>query len=161
MLEVKVDFKSSMFLKRDSDGRMKIGELARRAGLNPSAIRYYERVGVLHSPHRASGQRCYPAEALDRVLLVRFASEMGFTLPEIKLFLQGLRNDAPVGPLWRKFAQRKIIEVDNSIRRSRQLKSLLEHLLDCRCPSLQVCVRRLSLSPRLRRIRPRRKPLQE
>jgi len=78
---------------------MKIGELARRAGLNPSAIRFYEKVGILNSPHRESGRRRYADEALDRVLLIRFASEMGFTLPEIKLFLTGLRDDAPMGPV--------------------------------------------------------------
>lgn len=131
---------------------MKIGELSRRVGLNPSAIRYYEKVGVLNSPDRANGQRRYAAEALHRVLLVRFASEMGFSLAEIKLFLQGLRKDMPVGPRWRKLAQRKIVEVDKIMQQSRQLKSLLEHLLGCRCASLQVCVRRLSLSPRMRGI---------
>jgi MerR family transcriptional regulator, redox-sensitive transcriptional activator SoxR len=136
---------------------MKIGELARRAGLNPSAIRFYEKAGVLESPHRASGQRRYPDEALDRVLVVRFASEMGFTLSEIRVFLRGLRNDVPVGPRWRKLALRKIVEVDETIRRTRRLKSLLEHLLRCRCASLQVCVERLSLSPRLKGIRRRRK----
>ena len=73
---------------------MKIGELAGRSGLNASAIRYYERRGLLPAPHRAGGQRRYAAEALDRVLLIRFASEMGFTLSEIKLFLNGLRDDA-------------------------------------------------------------------
>jgi MerR family redox-sensitive transcriptional activator SoxR len=134
-------------------GRMKIGELAARTGLNPSAIRYYEKIGVLESPHRASGQRRYPDEALDRVLLVRFASEMGFTLPEITLFLQGLRDGTPVGLRWRKFALRKITEVDETMKRTRRLKSLLEHLLRCRCGSLQVCVQRLSLSPNLKLIR--------
>jgi MerR family transcriptional regulator, redox-sensitive transcriptional activator SoxR len=134
---------------------MKIGELARRAGLNPSAIRYYEKVGVLNSPHRASGQRHYADEALDRVLLIRFASEMDFTLPEIKLFLTGLRDDAPVGPRWRKFALRKITEAEETLRRTRRLKSLLEHLLRCRCGSLHVCVERLSLSPSLKLIRKR------
>jgi MerR family redox-sensitive transcriptional activator SoxR len=136
---------------------MKIGELARRAGLNPSAIRFYEKAGVLEAPHRASGQRRYPDEALDRVLLVRFASEMGFTLSEIRVFLRGLRNDVPVGPRWRKLALRKIVEVDETIRRTRRLKSLLEHLLRCRCASLQVCVERLSLSPRLKGIGRQRK----
>jgi MerR family redox-sensitive transcriptional activator SoxR len=137
---------------------MKIGELARRAGLNPSAIRYYEKVGVLNSPHRASGQRHYADEALDRVLLSRFASEMDFTLPEIKLFLTGLRDDAPVGPRWRKFALRKITEAEETLRRTRRLKSLLEHLLRCRCGSLHVCVERLSLSPSLKLIRKRSGP---
>jgi MerR family redox-sensitive transcriptional activator SoxR len=131
---------------------MKIGELARRAGLNPSAVRYYENRGLLAAPYRTGGQRRYPDETLHRVLLIRFARDMGFTLGEIKIFLNGLRETAPVGPRWRKLARRKIQEVDENIRRSRRLKSLLEHLLDCRCVSLQVCVERLSLSPNLRLI---------
>ena len=48
---------------------MKIGELACRAGLNPSAVRYYERRGLLAAPYRTGGQRRYPDEALYRVLL--------------------------------------------------------------------------------------------
>jgi DNA-binding transcriptional MerR regulator len=86
------------------------------------------------------------------VVLIRFASEMGFTLSEIKVFLNGLQDDAPVGPRWEKLTDRKILEVDQSIRRSRRLKSLLEHPLHCRCISLEVCVKRLSLSPKLRLI---------
>jgi len=132
---------------------MKIGELARRAGLNASAIRYYERRGLLAPPQRTGGQRRYPSEALHRLLLIRFASDMGFNLSEIKLFLSGLRENAPVGPRWKKFAARKIAEVDRSIARSRKLKSLLQNLLRCRCASLQICVDRLSLSPRLRSLR--------
>jgi MerR family redox-sensitive transcriptional activator SoxR len=71
---------------------MKIGELAGRSGLNASAIRYYETRGLLSAPHRAGGQRRYSADALDRALLIRVASEMGFTLSEIKVFLNGLRE---------------------------------------------------------------------
>ncbi|HLZ92291.1 MAG TPA: MerR family transcriptional regulator [Candidatus Acidoferrum sp.] len=129
---------------------MKIGELAGRAGLKPSAIRYYEKLGILHPPHRVGGQRRYPGDALNRVLLIRFAGDMGFTLAEIKLFLGGLRDNAPVGSRWRKLAVRKIGQVDQSIKRARRLKSLLEHLLRCQCPSLQICVQRLSLSPILK-----------
>jgi len=69
---------------------MKIGELADRSGLNPSAIRYYENRGLLSPPHRVGGQRRYCSDALDRVLLIRFAGEMGFTLTETKIFLDGL-----------------------------------------------------------------------
>jgi MerR family redox-sensitive transcriptional activator SoxR len=104
-------------------------------------------------PERAGGQRHYPTDALNRVLLIRFASEMGFTLDEIRVFLNGLRDDAPVGPRWKKLARRRIQQVEQSIQRARRLKSLLEHLLDCRCISLQVCVDRLSLSPNLRVVR--------
>jgi len=129
---------------------MKIGQLAGGAGLNASAIRYYEKCGLLAPPQRLSGQRRYPAEALQRVLLIRFASDMGFTLAEIKLFLGGLRDNTPVGPRWRKLAHRKIIEIEENLQRCLRLKSLLQHLLHCRCASLQICVQRLSLSPALR-----------
>ena len=129
---------------------MKIGELAQRAGLNASAIRYYEKLGLLASPHRSSGQRRYPPEALDRVLLIRFAGEMGFTLPEIKLFLSGLRDNAPVGPRWKKLAARKLSEVEAGMARSLRLKTLLQGLLRCRCASLKQCVTALGLSENLR-----------
>jgi DNA-binding transcriptional MerR regulator len=92
---------------------MKIGELARRAGLNASAIRYYEQRGLLRAPHRSNGQRRYPTDALDRVLPIRFASDMGFTLDEIKLFSMACAmkpqsdhggNDWPIGRFtkWRR-----------------------------------------------------------
>jgi MerR family redox-sensitive transcriptional activator SoxR len=132
---------------------MRIGQLAIRAGVNASAIRFYERVGVLPAPDRIGGQRRYPNEALSRILLIRFAADMGFSLDEIKLFLAGLRENAPVGPRWRKLAHRKIAEVEESIKRSRRLKLLLRSLLRCHCASLQVCVARLSLSPHLGTLR--------
>ena len=128
---------------------MKIGELATRSGLNASAIRYYEKIGLFAAPQRSSGQRRYATDALNRVLLIRFASEMGFTLSEIKLFLNGLRDSESVGPRWKKLAHRKIAEVESNIQRSLRLKALLEHLLHCRCASLQICVQRLSLSENL------------
>jgi len=130
---------------------MKIGQLARTAGLNASAIRYYEKRGLLVPPQRLGGQRRFASDALSRVLLIRFATDMGFTLAEIKLFLNGLRDNTPVGPRWKKLATRKLAEVDENIARSLKLKSLLQNLLHCRCASLQFCVNCLRLSPKLRR----------
>jgi MerR family redox-sensitive transcriptional activator SoxR len=127
---------------------MKIGELARQAGVKASAIRYYESVRLLAEPLRSGGQRRYAAEAVERVLLIRFAGEMGFTLAEIRLFLSGLRDTAPVGARWRKLALRKIREVETVMEHSRRWKVLLEHLVQCRCGSLGICVEKLRLSPR-------------
>ncbi len=129
---------------------MKIGQLAASAGLNASAIRYYEKLGLLVPPQRLGGQRRYPSDALSRVLLIRFATDMGFSLGEIKLFLSGLRDNAPVGPRWKKLAARKLSEVERNIARSLKLKALLQGLLHCRCVSLQQCVRALGLSENLR-----------
>jgi MerR family redox-sensitive transcriptional activator SoxR len=132
---------------------VKIGELASRTGVNASAIRYYEKLSLVPAPYRASGQRCYTDEAIYRVLLIRFAREMDFSLEEIKIFLSGLTDKAPVGKRWKRLAQSKIKEVDETVARARRLKSLLEHLLHCRCASLRECVDRLSLSPKLRLVR--------
>lgn len=131
---------------------MKIGELAKHAGLNASAIRYYEKIGLLPAPSRASGQRRYASESLDRVLLIKFAGEMGFSLPEVKTFLSGIRESAPVGPRWKKLASRKILEMQQVIARARRLEKLMHGLSHCRCSSLNECVRRLQLSPNRRAI---------
>ncbi len=82
---------------------------------------------------------------------------MGFTLTEIQLFLSGLRDNAPVGPRWKKLAARKLTEVEQNIARSLRLKSLLQHLLRCRCASFQLCVNRLRLSPSLRLLKSSRR----
>jgi len=129
---------------------MKIGRLARSANLNASAIRYYEKMGLLAPPQRLGGQRRYPSDAVHRVLLIRFASDMGFTLSEIKLFLSGLRDNVPVGPRWKKLAARKLIDVEQNIARSLKLKALLQGLGRCHCASLQQCVSALGLSENLR-----------
>jgi len=132
---------------------VKIGELASRTGVNASAIRYYEKLSLVPAPYRASGQRRYTDEAIYRVLLIRFAREMDFSVEEIKIFLSGLSDKAPVGKRWKRLAHSKIKEVDGTVARARRLKSLLEHLLHCRCASLRECVDRLSLSPKLRLVR--------
>jgi MerR family redox-sensitive transcriptional activator SoxR len=132
---------------------VKIGELASRTGVNASAIRYYEKLSLVPAPYRASGQRRYTDEAIYRVLLIRFAREMDFSLEEITIFLSGLSDKAPVAKRWKRLAHSKIKEVDETVARARRLKSLLEHLLHCRCASLRECVDRLSLSPKLRLVR--------
>jgi len=131
---------------------VKIGDLANRTGVNASAIRYYEKLNLVPAPYRASGQRRYTDEAVYRVLLIRFARDMDFSLDEIKIFLSGLNEKAPVGKRWKTLAHSKIKQVNETMARAQQLKSLLEHLLRCRCASLRQCVDRLSLSPKLRLI---------
>lgn len=125
---------------------MKIGELAKRANLNPSAIRYYEQIGLLPAPARSSGQRRYSSESLDRVLLIKFVGEMGFSLPEVKTFLDGIRETAPVGHRWKKLAEGKILEMCQVMARARRLEKLMRGLSHCHCSSLHECVRRLELS---------------
>jgi MerR family redox-sensitive transcriptional activator SoxR len=132
---------------------MKIGELAKRGAVNPSAIRYYEKLGLLAPPDRLNGQRRYPADALDRVLLIRFATEMDFTLAEIKLFFTGFREKTPVSTRWRKLTSSKITELQQRLAKTLRLLEFLRRLQHCRCVQLHQCVSGLSLSPRLRALR--------
>jgi MerR family transcriptional regulator, redox-sensitive transcriptional activator SoxR len=129
---------------------MRIGELASRSGVNATAIRYYEKLGLLDPLYRVGHQRIYPEDAVYRARLILFAGCMGFTLSEIKLFLSGFRDNVPLGVRWKRLAKKKLRELAESMERARQLQDLLEHLLQCRCASLRDCVQRLQLSPTLR-----------
>jgi MerR family transcriptional regulator, redox-sensitive transcriptional activator SoxR len=131
---------------------MTTGELSRRTGRNASAIRHYERMGLLAPPYRTGGQRRYPAEATHRGPLIRFAGDMGFALAEVQIFLSGLRDNTPVGPQWRRLAAHKIKETERTIERALRLKSFLQHLLRCPRVSPQDCVQCLSLSENLKKI---------
>jgi len=66
---------------------MSIGEAARKSGLRPSAIRYYEKLGLLAKATRVNGRRRYDDQILRRLAIVRFARHVGFTLTETKLLL--------------------------------------------------------------------------
>ncbi len=114
---------------------MGIGEVARRARLRVSAIRYYEALGVLPVPARVGGRRRYGPEVLDRLAMVRFARHVGFTLAEIKHLLDGA-GDRPPPRRWREMAARKIAQVDETVAHAKAIRRLLVKSLAHRCPKL-------------------------
>ena len=69
---------------------MSIGEVARKMGLRSSAIRYYERLGLIPKAPRLSGRRRYDERVLERLAMVRFAKHVGFSIAEIKVLLRGV-----------------------------------------------------------------------
>lgn len=120
-----------------------IGEVARRAGVRPSALRYYERIGLLPRPGRENGRRRYDGEALrealDRLTVVRIAQQAGFTISEIRTLLDGFSEDTPPSERWRVLAQDKLPEVEALVERALNMKDLLERGLRCECLSLEEC----------------------
>ncbi len=116
-----------------------IGEVARRAGVRTSAIRYYESVGLIPRPKRESGQRRYDLDVLTRLTLVRMAQEAGFTIEEIRTLVSGFPKETPAGPRWRELALRKLPEVDALIARLQTVRSVLEESLCCGCLTLEAC----------------------
>jgi DNA-binding transcriptional MerR regulator len=112
-----------------------IGEVARRTGKAPSAIRYYEEIGLLSAPARISGQRRYHAAVVRTLAVIETAQRAGLTLEEIRL----LRAAAPAAAGLRQLAERKLPEVQALIERAEIVRGWLECAADCECPTLDDC----------------------
>ena len=115
-----------------------IGDVARRAGVATSAIRYYERIGLLPAPSRVSGQRRYGEDVLGRLAFIDVAQQAGFTLREIRdLSTQTAEGDLS-GPM-RSLSERKLPEVEAAIERAEAMKGWLEVARTCDCTSPDEC----------------------
>jgi DNA-binding transcriptional MerR regulator len=114
---------------------MTIGEVARESALATSAVRYYERLGLLQPATRVGGRRRYHAAALERLALIRLCQDAGFTLAEIGQLL----NWEHSRPSWEPLAKNKIAEIEGKISNLEQAKILLEHAIDCPHPDITAC----------------------
>lgn len=118
-----------------------IGEVARRAGIRTSAVRYYESIGLLPIPRRASGgHRRYDASVLDLLAILQMAQQAGFTLAEMHLLVAGFDASTPASERWQSLAQTKLKEVEAIIAHAQQTKQMLERLLQCGCLRLEECL---------------------
>jgi len=119
-----------------SQSTMSIGEFARCAGVAPSTLRFYERVGLIAPASRQNGRRRYLPVALERVALIRLCQDGGFTLAETRQLTAYSRG---LHPVWKKLAARKIAELDQRIAQAQRAKDLLEHGLACPSPNILAC----------------------
>ena len=115
-----------------------IADLGRRTSTAPSALRYYERLGLLAPAGRAGGRRTYAKGADERVALIRLCQDAGFTLAEIAdlLRVRGRRKAA-----WARMAREKIGQLEARIAETQRAKALLEHGLRCPAPDPMTCPR--------------------
>jgi MerR family redox-sensitive transcriptional activator SoxR len=116
-----------------------IGQVAKRFELNASAIRYYERVGVLPEAARESGQRRYGTDAIKRLEILDVAKRAGFTLDEARVLLQRSDAGSPAFESLRELAARKLPEVEALILRAQAMRTWLLTASDCSCTTLDVC----------------------
>lgn len=120
-----------------------IGEVARRAGMRPSALRYYESVGLLPAPRRVyGGHRRYDSNVLELLSVLRMAQQAGFTIAEMHLLVAGFPSETPASERWQFLAQKKLQEVEAAIVHAQETKRILERLLQCACLRLEECVHR-------------------
>ncbi len=120
---------------------IRIGEVARRAGIASSAIRYYEREGLIPKAERAGNARVYGPEILDRLALIELAKSAGFTVSEMRQLVRGVSRGTPPGPRWHSLAQKKLVEVEALIAEAKRMRSVLEAVLSCECPTFADCTR--------------------
>jgi MerR family redox-sensitive transcriptional activator SoxR len=120
--------------------QLTISEVARQVGLQPSAIRYYEQIGILLPAQRIGGQRRYDTTVLYRLAVIERARQTGFTLGEFRELFFGFRNSSPASERWQKLSRRKIIELEQLMGQIKTMRRLLEKMMDCcRCDTLDQC----------------------
>lgn len=122
-------------------GSFSIGQIARRADVAASTIRYYERIGLLPPAARVSGKRRYDGTILDTLGMIRLAQDAGFSLTEIDALLYGFPEQTPPVQRWHAFADQKIAELDAEIEQAQMRKAFLQKTRDCTCPTFDDCVK--------------------
>ncbi|GMR18227.1 MAG: Hg(II)-responsive transcriptional regulator [Gammaproteobacteria bacterium] len=125
-----------------------IGHLARATGINVETVRYYQRFGIITEPQKPlAGYRVYPADTVDRILFIRRAKELGFSLREIADLLDlgdGHCEDV------RHRAEEKRVHIDKQIRDLENLRQTLDQLIkSCQadndaahCPIVETLAKR-------------------
>jgi DNA-binding transcriptional MerR regulator len=106
---------------------MTIGEVARRAQVATSTIRYYERRGLLSADARQSGQRRYRTETLRRLVFIAMMQDIGLTLDEV----YGILHAATVAE-WKAITGQRLAALDEQIAQLQHARGLLAGALWCR-----------------------------
>ncbi len=131
MVEVKTQTK---------DRRLTIGEVADRAGVATSALRFYESNGLIASERNDSGHRRYRADVLRRVGFIRVAQRIGLTLGDIRDALATLpEGRTPTRRDWTRLAKTWQPLLDERIALLEQMKDKLDGCIGCGCLSLDSC----------------------
>ena len=116
-----------------------IGALAKEAGMTPSALRYYETMGLLMPAKRVNGRRFYAADAFQRLAIIHYAQQVGFTIAEMQVLLQGSAPGQTATAQWRSMAVQKLPQLDALISRAMMMKQVIEASLQCGCLTLESC----------------------
>src|SRR5260370_8813172 len=122
--------------------QLTISQVARQIRLRYSAIRYYERIGLLPPAQRLSGQRRYDHTVLYRLAIIQRARQLGFTLTEIRHLFFGFRDITRASERWRTLSQRKLAELDHLMDGIKAVRGVLKKLMaKCRCETLDQWVK--------------------
>jgi MerR family redox-sensitive transcriptional activator SoxR len=117
-----------------------VGEVARRSGVAPSAVRYYEQRGLIQSDRTAAGHRRYPRAVIRRIAFIVFAQRIGLSLEEIGAALARLpRDTVPTGRDWSRLSALWTARIAERQTELERLKAGLTECIGCGCLSLERC----------------------
>jgi len=117
-----------------------IGDFAARSGVAPSALRYYEREGLIRSTRTTGNQRRYQRTELRRVAFIKIAQQVGVSLDEIRDALAALpENRTPTKADWTRLSARWRKRLDERILLMERLRDQLTGCIGCGCLSLKRC----------------------
>lgn len=116
---------------------MRIGEIAERAGVRKSRIRYYESIGLLPIAERVGGQRRYDETVVRRLAIIDVAQRAGLSLDEVRQLLD--HGDEAMSERLRELAARRLPTIEALIERAAQVRVWLDGAASCRCGSFDDC----------------------
>lgn len=122
-----------------TEATLSIGEVADGAGVNVSAIRFYESEGLLPPADRAAGRRRFTVETVRRLEIIGVAKRAGFSLTEIRALLTSIDQGTPAHEQLRALATRKLPEINVTIERARTTREWLLAASRCGCRALDDC----------------------
>jgi len=116
-----------------------IGSVARRVGVRPSTVRYYEARGLIAPEKRIGGKRVYGPDAVERMALIVFAKKIGFSLKEIRMLIDGF-SDAR----WSHLAATKLVELEAMSQKIDVMRAALQKISRCECGDIDQCARAIA-----------------
>lgn len=119
---------------------LSIGELSARSGVAPSALRFYEDVGLVFAERTAGNQRRYPRHMLRRIAFIRAAQRVGLSLDEIRDALASLpEGRTPTKADWERVSHSWTARLDRQIDDLQRMKAKLTSCIGCGCLSMRTC----------------------
>jgi MerR family transcriptional regulator, redox-sensitive transcriptional activator SoxR len=117
-----------------------ISEVTTQTGIRPSALRYYEEIGLVRPARRVGGRRHYDESVLQRLALIQTGQQAGFTLAEMGMLLNNVLDADSARPEWHVLVDRKLAEMEATLRHIENMKRLLVDIMDCDDAMLAECI---------------------
>ncbi len=127
-------------MAKEPEDLLAIGEVSRRTGVAPSALHYYEQLGLITSTRTGGNQRRYSRHMLRRISLILVAKRLGIPLADVQEAFATLPEDRrPLAHDWRRVSRRWEAQLERKKREIEQLQEELTGCIGCGCLSLNRC----------------------